>query len=154
MTEQNKNEKDEDPRVWVVIRKPGDPKCILLGRRAPRCNNPGTYGLFGGHVDLGESLLEAAVRELEEETTMVASESQLRLVKISTRKGAPNSWFELSVGGTPHFDLSCVHFTSEVDSYLWYNTQTGYVNKVLNYLTNLVEDIKLHYSMKCFLKED
>ena len=41
---------------------------VLLGLRAPdRRSYPNTWDLFGGHVEAGESVEEALVRELEEE---------------------------------------------------------------------------------------
>lgn len=51
----------------VVVR---DSRVLLVQRR----NEPdaGLWGFPGGHVDLGETALEAAVRELHEETGVIA----------------------------------------------------------------------------------
>ena len=51
----------------VVIR---DGRVLLVKRR----NEPdaGLWGFPGGHVDLGETAMDAAIRELREETTIVA----------------------------------------------------------------------------------
>lgn len=56
------------PAALAVV--PNDGKLLLVRRR----NEPdaGLWGFPGGHVDPGETVLEAAVRELREETTIVA----------------------------------------------------------------------------------
>lgn len=55
----------------VVIR---DGMVLLVKRR----NEPdaGLWGFPGGHVDLGETAMDAALRELREETTIVARPSR------------------------------------------------------------------------------
>lgn len=60
-----------EPRIRVgvgavVVR---DGKILLVKRRNPPSAN--MWSLPGGHVEPGESVLEAAVRELEEETGVV-----------------------------------------------------------------------------------
>lgn len=48
-------------------------KRILLGKRKNNYQS-GSYGLPGGRVELGESLSAAALRELQEETGLIAYE--------------------------------------------------------------------------------
>lgn len=48
-----------------------DGKLLLLGKRKSVYGD-GTWGLPGGHLELGESMLAAAARELKEETGLVA----------------------------------------------------------------------------------
>ena len=66
--------KEEIPRpkigVNVFIIKNGQ---LLLGKRIGKVGF-GTWGLPGGHFELGESLMGAAKRELEEETGLVSKE--------------------------------------------------------------------------------
>jgi ADP-ribose pyrophosphatase len=55
-----------EPKVGVgclVLRKD---KILLVKRKYPP--NPGKWSIPGGHMELGESILETAARELEEET--------------------------------------------------------------------------------------
>lgn len=51
--------------VCCVIRNREDPSRILL---VSRKNDTTSFGLPGGKVDSGETLLEAAIREVKEET--------------------------------------------------------------------------------------
>jgi 8-oxo-dGTP pyrophosphatase MutT (NUDIX family) len=44
-----------------------DTERFLLGKRAPGCEQPGTWANFGGGVEYGESLEEGAKREVWEE---------------------------------------------------------------------------------------
>ncbi|WP_417269630.1 NUDIX hydrolase [Celeribacter sp.] len=56
----------------VVMR---DGCALLVQRRNPP--DAGTWGFAGGHVEFGESFAEAAVRELTEETGVIATANQL-----------------------------------------------------------------------------
>lgn len=51
--------------AWVILHNGNK---IILGKRSPSSNNPNQWNFFGGHIDVGESAKDAAVRELEEET--------------------------------------------------------------------------------------
>lgn len=52
---------------------------ILLGKRK-NCFGAGSWGLPGGHLEYGEKLIDAAKRELEEETGI--SNAHLSLISI------------------------------------------------------------------------
>lgn len=60
----------QSPKLAALAVVMRDDRVLLVKRR----NEPdaGLWGFPGGHVDLGETALEAAVRELREETTIVA----------------------------------------------------------------------------------
>lgn len=45
--------------------------CLQLRDDFPHVGAAGKWGVFGGHVEAGETLLETAMRELEEETALV-----------------------------------------------------------------------------------
>jgi 8-oxo-dGTP diphosphatase len=98
------------PSVFVAVRAPGDR--LLLVRR---CDS-GAWELPGGRVDVGESAVEAAVRETAEEagvrvvvTGLVGLFSDPGLV-IRSRGGEVRQQFAVlfrarAVGGVPHADL-------------------------------------------------
>ncbi len=58
------------PVLGVIAVVLHDDRCVLVKRgKEP---NMGQWGFPGGHVELGETALEAAVRELREETGVLA----------------------------------------------------------------------------------
>jgi 8-oxo-dGTP diphosphatase len=63
----------------IVLRRSG---MILLGRRAGDVYASGQYGLPSGHLEQGESILDAVVRETEEEIGIVLEPAALRLALV------------------------------------------------------------------------
>lgn len=68
--------------AWVILYTD---KKLILGKRSPSSNNPNLWNFFGGHIDVGESAVEAACRELKEETGYKIDESKLKeIAKIGS----------------------------------------------------------------------
>ncbi|MBL8015008.1 MAG: NUDIX domain-containing protein [Candidatus Doudnabacteria bacterium] len=68
---------------------------VLLQKRSPSAKNfPGFWTLPGGHVDFGEDALTAAIREVEEETSirLTPSETRLRVQAINFHKDRNQTW--------------------------------------------------------------
>jgi len=59
-----------DPRGWVLLQERDEHAVIA----------PERWGLAGGHVEPGEELLAAAVRELAEETGIALAPGELELI--------------------------------------------------------------------------
>jgi len=122
MAKPNATESDTDTRVWVIIRNWFNPDWVLLGKRSAQCNNPGTYGLFGGHLDAGEDMYRGAIRELQEETTIKVSRLDIMHVDSAQRKGATLNYFEVrSLEGFLDVEGPRLPVTDEVDSYVWWS---------------------------------
>lgn len=58
---------------------------VLLMRRNGTGFFDGLYSLPGGHLEPGESVLQAAVRELREETGLIVARSDLELIGVVHR---------------------------------------------------------------------
>ncbi|MDY0071014.1 MAG: NUDIX domain-containing protein [Thauera sp.] len=69
--------------VHVLCEREGQ---ILLMRRAGTGFFDGCYSLPGGHLEVGESVLAAAVRELREETALEASVAALDWLGVVHRR--------------------------------------------------------------------
>lgn len=67
--------------VFAIIRD--DKNRVLLHRRKNTGYMDGYYDFPSGHVDPGEGFATAAVRELQEETSLQASEADLRLKHLN-----------------------------------------------------------------------
>jgi mutator protein MutT len=62
--------------VTLIAADEGDAPCFLLTRRAPRLSShAGQWALPGGRVEPGETAIEGALRELEEEVGLLAAPS-------------------------------------------------------------------------------
>jgi 8-oxo-dGTP diphosphatase len=103
------------PSAFVVVRGPGERLLLVL-----RCDS-GTWELPGGRVDIGESAVDAAIRETAEEagvrvmvTGLVGVFTDPALV-VRASDGAVRQQFAVifhatAIGGVPRGDL---HETSE-----------------------------------------
>ena len=69
---------------------------VLLTRRAPEKSAPGTWENSGGAAKAGEDSLTAIVRELREETGIVADPSEFELLDACTERST-------------HYDHYCLH---------------------------------------------
>lgn len=70
------------PVVGVVIIN--DRNEILLQKRSRfKRNNPGKWGICGGKVDLGETTLDAGVRETLEEIGILLKKKELKFLSIA-----------------------------------------------------------------------
>lgn len=67
--------------VFAIIRD--EQGRVLLQRRAHTGYMDGYYDFPSGHIDAGEGFTAAAVRELREETSLQADESDLRLKHLN-----------------------------------------------------------------------
>ncbi|WP_350276168.1 NUDIX domain-containing protein [Kribbella sp. HUAS MG21] len=74
--------------------------CEYAGARGPECGGHRYAVLPGGHVEPGESAASAALRELEEETTLTGSTA--RLLWTGTHNGRPAYYFRVDdASGVP-----------------------------------------------------
>jgi 8-oxo-dGTP diphosphatase len=92
--------------MLVVAGDPGGERSVLMIRRG---GDPfrGMLALPGGFVDVGETVEQAALRELEEETGVAPEAAELRLAGVYSQPGRdPRGWtvsalFRIDVGERP-----------------------------------------------------
>jgi ADP-ribose pyrophosphatase YjhB (NUDIX family) len=65
--------------VFIIFR---DGNKVLLSKRANTAHEDGNYSMVSGHVDAGESFIEAAMRESEEEAGVKFEAQNLKLEYI------------------------------------------------------------------------
>jgi 8-oxo-dGTP diphosphatase len=66
---------------------------ILLGRRHAVFGH-GTWGLPGGHLEQGETIVAAALRELEEETSLIGAGAEV----VALADATPENNFHVQFG--------------------------------------------------------
>ena len=106
---------DEDSDLTFTIEGTAGGAAFLLTRRGSHLNrNAGQWALPGGRVDQGETPIEAALREIEEEIGLVLGEDSLlgRLDDYPTRSGFVMTPFVFWAG----FGAEPVANPEEVDS--------------------------------------
>ena len=85
MTETSvKKEKDKYPFAVYLVLQSGNE--VLLSKRFNTGYADGMYSLPAGHVDIGESAIQAMVREAKEEIDITILPEDLVLKKILHRK--------------------------------------------------------------------
>lgn len=96
--------KIDDIRPGVAVIIMDEEKRVLLQKRS----DVGLWGIPSGHVELGETVAEAAIREVQEETNL-----HIRILKLVGIYSQPNSQvFKYPNGRTIHFITTC--FSAEV----------------------------------------
>jgi 8-oxo-dGTP pyrophosphatase MutT (NUDIX family) len=84
---------EERSSVGIVCFNKENPNMVLVVKHGQAASQPaGIYGLPSGHVEKGEELIEAAKRELEEETglkalEMVPLDHDFGLTKLTIKTG-------------------------------------------------------------------
>ncbi len=129
--------------VYLILKKDGK---ILLLRRSNTGFEDGNYGLISGHIDGGESIMRAMVREAKEEAGIEIQPNDLKVVHIMHRK----------CGGVSHerscFFLSASKWKGKInnmepnkcDDIQWFPTNAlpkntiNYIKRAIDYSDNNV----------------
>jgi 8-oxo-dGTP diphosphatase len=111
--------------ILVIARDPGGERGVLMIRRG---GDPfrGMLALPGGFVDVGETVEQAALRELDEETGVALEAADLRLAGVYSQPGRdPRGWtvsvlFRIEAGERPDArhgdDAAAVEWVSVADA--------------------------------------
>ena len=81
----NKTRPTVTPAVYMIFKKDD---CFLLLRRFNTGYCDGQYSLPAGHLDGGETVIDAAIRETVEETGMIVKQEDMSLCHVMNRHKA------------------------------------------------------------------
>lgn len=111
--------------VWIWRKNNGTPEILLQKRAADKRTWPNRYDISAaGHIDLGETPLDAALREAKEEIDLEIAAQELKLfgvhrAHLKAENGATENEFQwlysLELASDTVFNLQA----SEVESLVW-----------------------------------
>ena len=112
---------------------------ILLTRRYNTGYEDGKYSLPGGHVDIGEEVREAGVREAYEELDIKIKKEDLEVVKVFDRKVKDDAYVD--------FILKCNNWEGSIqnkekdkcDELKWVN-KNNMPNNILPFMNELFKE--------------
>lgn len=99
------------PTVGVLVFK--DDKVLLVKHGEKASNISGSYGLPAGRLEEGETEIEAAIRELREETGLVSTSETMKLLPLDI----PPADIQRSDGSIKRFSITvflCRYYTGEM----------------------------------------
>jgi 8-oxo-dGTP diphosphatase len=106
----------------IVMRKQNGKEQVLLHRRNKVDTGKGYWGSGGGHLELGESIMEGALRELHEESGGKLNLTNVRFMGVCNfTEFAPKHYVDVSfiadwVSGEPENDKA-----EEAIEWQWFN---------------------------------
>lgn len=80
---ESREQNEQRPVVGVVLLVIRENK-LLIGRRLEE-HGFGKLSVPGGHLEYGESIEECAIRELSEETGLIATKEDVRIITLSNQ---------------------------------------------------------------------
>lgn len=126
------------PAVFVAA---VDGSKVVLQRRKGTGWMDGHYDLPSGHIEPGESLKEAAARELEEESGLKASLGDLELFHIAQNDAGSNGPYVYFVFRTKHWTGHISDDDDKVDSIGFFN-MNALPKKLVPYVRRALKDIR------------
>jgi 8-oxo-dGTP pyrophosphatase MutT (NUDIX family) len=121
--------------VWFWKRTPEGVAVLLQKRSLTKKNAPGMYHISAaGHINVGETALEAAVRETQEEVGIAIDPAQLYLVHVTRTPRNLKSLLHVYIhelSGDEHFSFD----DGEVERVEWFDLDTFY---------KMTEDAAMH----------
>lgn len=109
------------------------------GKDAPAC--PGMLGLFGGHIESGESPKEAAKRELGEETSIPVDELKLSILGEFRMHEYGNKHFHVFLAQIPNPNFEVYEGTgAEVYNLKDALNRTDLTDSTMHTLKNFMKD--------------
>ncbi|OGL63260.1 hypothetical protein A3E97_03910 [Candidatus Uhrbacteria bacterium RIFCSPHIGHO2_12_FULL_47_12] len=106
--------------VAVYVMAVNDREEILLLRRANTGYRDGFYDMPAGHLEEGETLRQAALRELKEETGLVVSEDQLEFMELLHRMSGDRVYLDVFFEVKQWNGEACIMEPEKCDHLAWF----------------------------------
>lgn len=113
---------------------------FLLFRRVNTGWHDGLYGIPGGHLEKGETVLQAAIREAFEETGLTVDSKDLELAHIAHRK-SHHDYIDLFFKAKKWTGKPRLTEENKSDKILWANID-NLPEKTSDYMKDAIESIR------------
>lgn len=132
--------------VAVYVMVVNDRHEILLLRRANTGYRDGFYDMPAGHLEDGETLRQAALRELKEETGLVASEEDLDFLELLHRFAGERVYLDVFFRVKQWEGNASITEPSKCDHLAWFPFES--LPKLVPHQVQVIQDRKTNCSYR------
>ncbi len=117
------NERHSAPLAVLTVLLSADKNEVLIMRRGPKESLAGMYTIPGGHMESGENVIEAAIRELYEEAGVITSPRDCEVVGVIHATASTKEYVQFIVRVRTWIGIPYIAEPNNCDDMYWCNVR-------------------------------